>query len=216
MKFSVISCLFPLLTTCAARNPDQDLKNVTIRSVTFQGNGCPQGSISTTISPDKTMITLGYDQFKLAIGPGFNPTDKVKNCVVQISINLDPVNHDGPAPSFAVVGATYHGYSNLGTGLNKIISSTYNFHDSRMETVEARTEVTIPGPYSVGGGHVFTESKEIPERGQLRSPCGISPVQLSVNTRVNLTSKFASTYYNEYEEDILPLTHQIRLKWFSC
>lgn len=41
-------------------NPDgwadgPDPKQIQINSVSFSGNGCPQGSVSTSISPDKTV-----------------------------------------------------------------------------------------------------------------------------------------------------------------
>jgi len=32
-----------------------DPKDIQIQSATFSGNGCPQGTVSTNISPDKTV-----------------------------------------------------------------------------------------------------------------------------------------------------------------
>ncbi|KAK3991265.1 hypothetical protein QBC44DRAFT_393519 [Cladorrhinum sp. PSN332] len=204
MKFSILPFLFPLLT--AAQIPN--LKNVTLAAVRYSGNGCPSGSVSATTSPDKTVITLGYDDFRLAIGPGFDRTAKVKSCSVQITFNLN--YSEASAPRLAVVGAVYHGYANFGAGMNKTISSGYNFF--QIDSLQPRTEVTIPGADS-NGGRVFTEARAIAEEDQLRSPCGLSPVQLTVITRVSITSKFASAYYNEFEEDSIPLTHQINLKY---
>jgi hypothetical protein len=35
-----------------------DPNDIQIVSASFSGNGCPQGSVSTTISPDKTVSSL--------------------------------------------------------------------------------------------------------------------------------------------------------------
>ncbi|KAL2171230.1 hypothetical protein VTG60DRAFT_3541 [Thermothelomyces hinnuleus] len=82
-----------------------DPKDIQIVSASFSGNGCPQGTVSTSISPDKTVrlpclpgfdlpdtdnpvqvITFGFDAFQTYIGPGFNPTERSKNC--QLHLNL--------------------------------------------------------------------------------------------------------------------------------
>ncbi|KAK4170511.1 hypothetical protein QBC43DRAFT_340226 [Cladorrhinum sp. PSN259] len=207
MKFYLVAILFPLLAEAQLPDP----QNVTVKSVGYSGNGCPQGSVSATISTDRTVITLGFDEFKLAIGPGFNPTDKVKNCAVHINLNL---NYSAkPSPQFAITGATYHGYANLGTGINKVFSSTYIF--DQIDTFEMRTNATISGTDS-NYGQVFTETRTIPEAGQVRSLCGAQSVPFTIYTRVNLVSKFASASLNEYEQDYVPLTQQIHLKWLSC
>jgi hypothetical protein len=51
------------------------------------GNGCPQGTVSTNFSPDRTIVTFGFDSFQTYIGPGTAPADHSKNC--QIHLTLD-------------------------------------------------------------------------------------------------------------------------------
>jgi hypothetical protein len=44
-----------------------DRKLITIRDAQFSGNGCPEGSVSTSISPDKTVGSF-------TISPNQNPS----------------------------------------------------------------------------------------------------------------------------------------------
>jgi hypothetical protein len=44
-----------------------DPNDIQIMSATFSGNGCPQGSVSTNISPDKT-VSLGPESLRRAAG----------------------------------------------------------------------------------------------------------------------------------------------------
>ena len=196
-------CLFPLLA--AAQLPD--LANVTISKVVFSGNGCPRESVSTSISFDRSVITLGFDAFEVYLGPGFTQFDRSKVCTVHIDLSMG----NFPAATrlqFAVVGATYHGYANFETPISKAISSSYLF-DS-IDSIVPKTEVTIPG---AGRGVTFTETQAIQEAVQLRSPCGASQIGLSVKERVTLVSEAANAYYDGDENDgDVPLTHQIHLK----
>lgn len=45
-----------------------DPKQIQITSATFSGNGCPQGTVSTSISPDKTV------RWNNGTGAGWNST----------------------------------------------------------------------------------------------------------------------------------------------
>jgi len=41
-----------------------DPNQIYIISAQTSGNGCPQGSVTTTISPDKSVVTFGFDSFQ--------------------------------------------------------------------------------------------------------------------------------------------------------
>lgn len=60
----------------------------TITSMTYSGSGCPVGSVSTSKSLDSTVLTQGFDAFMLYIGPGTRPSDRSKNCIVDISFDV--------------------------------------------------------------------------------------------------------------------------------
>lgn len=63
-----------------------DPNQIYIISAMTSGNGCPQGSVSTTFDPNQSVVTFGFDSFQTYIGPGTTIQDHSKNC--QIHLNL--------------------------------------------------------------------------------------------------------------------------------
>jgi len=89
-----ISTLLPLIATALAtpiaeldaRQSAPPPNQITIISAMTSGNGCPSGTVSTTFSPDKTLVTFGFDAFQTYIGPGTKPQDHSKNCQIHLSL----------------------------------------------------------------------------------------------------------------------------------
>jgi hypothetical protein len=133
MKFSAIS-LLPAIALAApteltARDAPPD--RVTIDQSNYSGNGCPGGSVSTIVSPDRSVITFGFDQFQAVIGPGSKLQDKQKNC--QLHLNL----HYPGGFQVSLVTATYHGYVRLDEGVSANFLSSYYFSQAASKTVRS-------------------------------------------------------------------------------
>ncbi|KXX80645.1 hypothetical protein MMYC01_203401 [Madurella mycetomatis] len=151
MKF-VTYILLPL--AASAHIPDRG--TVRVEKAVYSGNGCPEGSISISISPDADALTIGYDSFHVYIGPGYSLTEKTKNCAVQSTIR----SPDGI--QFAITNSTYHGYTSLDEGLTKVIQSTYTFSTGAYDGV-IHTQISIEGDSTGAPGQVFTKTDSIPE-----------------------------------------------------
>ncbi|KAI1109490.1 hypothetical protein F5Y14DRAFT_455928, partial [Nemania sp. NC0429] len=76
----------PVLQPGTGSGTAPDPSTIIITSVSASGNGCPQGSVTTTLSPDREVVTFGFDKFQTYIGPGTVPADRTKNC--QLHLNL--------------------------------------------------------------------------------------------------------------------------------
>lgn len=94
---------------------------VTIRGVTYGGTGCPQGSVGTQISSDRTIVTLIFDSYVASIGPGVAITESRKNC----QLNVD-IKYPGGF-QYSVLSADYRGYASLQKGVSGSLKSTYYF-----------------------------------------------------------------------------------------
>ncbi|KAJ2903266.1 hypothetical protein MKZ38_010151 [Zalerion maritima] len=81
------------------------MSEISIISASTSGNSCPSSTVSTDISPDRTVVTFGFDAFQTYIGPGTSIMDHTKNC--QIHLNL---KYPGGF-TFSVVESTYHGFA---------------------------------------------------------------------------------------------------------
>lgn len=187
-----------------APSPDQ----IQVASVGFSGNGCPQGSVSTTISPDRTVVTFGFDQFQTYIGPGYDLGDKSKNC--QLHLNL---KYPGGF-QFAVLDSTYHGFAQLDSGVTGTFYSSYYFSQDASATTTTRTSITGGGAWAEG--QVYTKNDQIPTASVIYAPCGASGI-LNVNNRIVLasTSKTATGQVTD-DDATVAFTHQVHLAWRAC
>ncbi|KAF4634277.1 hypothetical protein G7Y89_g3834 [Cudoniella acicularis] len=187
------------------QSPPSD--QITIASASSSGNGCPQGSVSTSLSPDKTVITFGFDSFQTYIGPTAVQADKTKNCQLHLSLNY---------PSgfqYSITDATYHGYARLDPGVTGNFLSTYYFSQSASSTCTTRS--SISGPDWVNG-NVYTKHDEIQTVAVIWSPCGDTGL-LNINNRIALTSS-NSTAKGELSNDdaTVAFTHQAHVGWRKC
>jgi hypothetical protein len=125
----------PYIPQSAGDVPQQ----VTIEKTGYSGNGCPAGSVSTLISPDKTVVTFGFDTFQAVIGPGSKPADKQKNCQLHLGLRY-PAGYQ-----LSIMTATYHGYVRLDPGVSANFISSYYFSQA--------AEKTVSVPYFFAGIH---------------------------------------------------------------
>ena len=187
-----------------APNPDQ----IQIADVAFSGNGCPQGSVSTTISPDRTVVTFGFDEFQTYIGPGYNLGDKSKNCQLHLSLTY-PGGYQ-----FAVLDSTYHGFAQLDAGVNGTFYSSYYFSQDASATTTTRA--TISGGGAWADGQVYTKYDQIPTASVVYAPCGAAGI-LNVNNRIVLTSASKTATGQVTDDDAtVALTHQVHISWRDC
>jgi hypothetical protein len=122
--------LTPFALLAAAVAADAPPERIEIRSARYSGSGCKQGTVSTTISPDRSVITFGFDEFQATIG-GVSQTDQQKNC----QIHLDLAYPSGFQMS--VLEATYHGYARLDQGVRANFISSYYFSQDASATVRS-------------------------------------------------------------------------------
>jgi len=185
-----------------------DPKEIQIVSATFSGNGCPQGTVSTNISPDKTVITFGFDQFQTYIGPGISPTEKSKNCQLHLSLKYPG------GFQFSVLDSTYHGYAQLDQGVTGNFYSTYYFSQDAQATTTTQTSIAGGGIWA--DGQVYTKNDKIPTASYIYSPCGATGI-LNINNRIALTSTNASASGLITDDDAtVAFTQQINISWIKC
>jgi hypothetical protein len=202
----LLAAAAPLTTQATADMPSAN--EITIISAETSGNGCPSGTVSTSISSDRTVVTFGFDKFQTYIGPGVAASEKTKAC--QIHLNL---KYPGGF-TFAVLQATYHGYAQLDVGVTGTFLSTYFFSQSASSTTTTRT--TLTGGGSWAAGQVYTKTDTIPTASLIFCPCGANGI-LNVNNRIALTSTNTKAAGQVSDDDAtVAFTQQINLQWQRC
>jgi hypothetical protein len=82
MYSKIVALLLPALAAAYPAPADSPPDGIIIKDTTYSGNGCPQGSVSTSTSEDKTVRTIQ------AYPPMVNHSQQHDEKVVMISPNL--------------------------------------------------------------------------------------------------------------------------------
>ena len=87
----------------------------------YGGNGCPQGSVNTTISPDGKTVSILFDQFSLKAGGLSGRSMDRKSCNVSIPV------HVPQGMSVSVFKVDYRGFNSLPQGASSQFNVEYFF-----------------------------------------------------------------------------------------
>ncbi|KAG9190318.1 hypothetical protein G6011_08406 [Alternaria panax] len=197
----VLAAANPVPQTTAGDAPPPE--QITIVDTTYSGNGCPQGSVSTSTSTDKTVVTYGFDAFQTYIGP-----DRSKNC--QLHLNL---KYPGGF-QYAVVDATYHGWARLDEGVTGSFITTYYFSQDAGKT--QTTRMAAVGGGNLLNGQVYTKQDSVETTATIWSPCGQNGI-LNVNNRIALANKKADQAGEMSNDDAtVAFTQQLHVAWRKC
>jgi hypothetical protein len=214
MKF--LSLLAPALAAAAPAvnsNTKRDLpdpSDIQILSATWSGNGCPDKTVSTSISPDRTVITFGFDAFQTYIGTDVPVQERIKNCAIHLTM-LYPGGYQ-----FALVQTTYHGFAILEEGITGDFVSTYFFSQDAEALSVSRTSIEGGGMWTEG--QVYTRQDEIPTASMIYAPCGGEGI-LNINNRIQLRNDGDNpdAFGSITDDDAtVAFTQQLNINWQEC
>jgi len=176
---------------------------VYIESIAYGGTGCPQGSVGSFISTDRSTFTLLFDDFVASIGPGVAITDNRQNC--QLNINLQ-------YPSgfqYSVFNTVYRGYIDLDVGVSARQEATFYYSG---QTAEASTGASFTGPVS----NDYEVTDALPISSVVWSPCGATAA-LNIDSEVRLTTT-STTAQGEITDDSIDgkIAFVVGVQWQSC
>jgi len=204
-----------------------DASQITINKVSTSGSGCPSRAVSISISPDRTVVTLGFDEFQMGVGRAFSGTRSEKQC--EIHLNL----HYPPGYSYAVAETTYHGYAQLDDGVQGSVQTEYIFADNQGDGLVAGllggllgtvggllgivTTSTITGGGIYADGDTFTLTATTPVEKRVESPCKGQNADLLIRTTISLSTRNSDAEGSLSNEDAtLALTQQVHIVWEGC
>ncbi|KAF2662025.1 hypothetical protein K491DRAFT_700703 [Lophiostoma macrostomum CBS 122681] len=176
---------------------------VKINGVTYGGTGCPQGTVSSQFSSDRTTVTLIFDSYIASIGPGIAVTEQRKNC----QLNVD-ITYPGGF-QYSVLSADYRGYASLEKGVSGTLKSTYYFSGS---TDQTSTQYDFVGPLTGD----YLKHDQADSTSVVWSPCGTEGM-LNVNSQIRLTSSAtAATGLLTTDSTDLKFTQVVYVQWQKC
>ena len=187
-------------------NPDYDdsidLDDVTLGHPGVGGNGCPAGTTSTTLSPDKKVLSIIFDEYMAEAGEGTGKRIDRKSCNMAIPV------HVPQGLSVSLFKLDYRGFVSTPSGGNARLSVNYFFAGSR------GPRVVRDFPESFDDEYLFTDNLQA--AAVVWSKCG-----QDVNLRINSSMMARS---NSSMESALGTVDSVdvesglkyHLKWKRC
>ncbi|HVK62586.1 MAG TPA: DUF4360 domain-containing protein [Bdellovibrionales bacterium] len=141
------------------------------------GPGCPQGSVSVTLSPDEKALTILFDQFVVEAGGPEGKPMGYSSCNLSIPIHI-PQGY-----SVSILQVDYRGYNSLPRGANSTLSTNYFFNaqggSNRGVTLSRQFRGPADAPYLV--------TDRLAAEAVVWTPCG-AEANLRVNTNMRVSS----------------------------
>jgi hypothetical protein len=206
-----------------------DWPNITIQSISFSGNGCPQGAAKLVAGNEAGQSHVSFarvfpaqakganpgqwlhfnvDSFNVSIGPGIEASERTKNCQAHLNL-LYPQN-----VVVAATAALTRGYGHLDDGVSASWFSTYFYsQDAGLTTT---TQKTIQGGGDWAHSRPFRRLDAVPDVSRVWSPCGANAI-LNANVRISLTSGLSNaTGAISLADSSQRYNVGLRLDWKPC
>jgi hypothetical protein len=177
-------------------------REVYVGSVSYGGTGCPQGTVGSSLSNDRSSLTLAFNQLNAATGTGIPITASRKNC--QLNLNLAV-----PAGwSYAIATVDYRGYVQLPAGVSAEHKTTAYFQG---QTAQVSTGVQFAGPVAKD----YVSRDTVAPAAQVWMPCGMTtPLNINEQARViGPANKSAQLTTNSVDGKV---TLVLGLQWKRC
>lgn len=144
----------------------------------YGGNGCPSGSASVTLSPDRKSLSVLFDQYIVEAGGGTGKSIDRKSCNLAIPVHI-PQGY-----SISVFQVDYRGFNALPYGARSQFSVEYFFAGSR----GPRQVKSFRGPTSAN----YELTDRLAAEALVWTPCGAQ-----TNLRVNTNMLVQGSAYGE-------------------
>jgi hypothetical protein len=155
-----------------AATPPPPPDEVSISVVTANGSGCPAGSATVDVSPDRRAFTVTYSEYLAQVGVGTKPTDFRKNCQLALDVHIPH------GFTYAVASADYRGYAHLERGATGTAVASYYFQGNSQT---ARAAHPFNGPFEDNWQTTDTVAVE----ALVFEPCGAQR-NLNINTELRV------------------------------
>jgi hypothetical protein len=107
--------------------------SVSIQSIAFEGDGCPPGSATASLSPDGQAFTVIFSGFGASAGPTAKATDASHRCQLHVKVAVPK------GWSYALSGVDFRGYVQLDPGVVASQQARYHLSGESPETTAAYT-----------------------------------------------------------------------------
>jgi hypothetical protein len=192
--------------------------SVTVRSITYGGTGCGQGTLNITVQKNGQVLGLDFSDMVALIGPNVDVTNNRKDCQINFDL-LYPAGFQ-----YQVLSSDFHGYAYLDSGVTGTVQSTYYYSGStdqvcslssvvRIRILKMLTRLQDVQSATITGPVNAHYTKHDDEGILIWSPCG-TEAMLNVKSSVALTGSGSGALTQD--KTSAKFTTYVNLRWQQC
>lgn len=174
---------------------------ITLGEPGYGGDGCPAGSVSATLSPDATSLSLLFDSYQVEAGGDTNKKFDRKSCNIAIPVNVPQ------GISLSVLAIDYRGYNNIPAGGSSVFNVEYFFAGAKGPSFSR----TFNGPKDED----YLIHNELTAKAVVWSACG-AQVNLRTNSSMRVTTKNNQQALATVDSEDVSAAIIYQLKWKQC
>lgn len=165
--------LAALVLSAGFASSAQAQSNITLGDPGYGGTGCPGGSVSATLSPDATSLSLLFDEYIVEAGGDTGKRFDRKSCNIAIPV------HVPQGLSIAVLAIDYRGYNNVPQGASTDFNVEYFFAGARGPTFRKTFRGPLDDDYLI--------QNKLTAQSVVWSACG-ADVNLRTNSSIRVST----------------------------
>jgi len=174
---------------------------ITLGEPGYGGTGCPGGSVSATLSPDATSLSLLFDSYQVEAGGDTGKKFDRKSCNIAIPVRVPQ------GIAISVLAVDYRGYNQFEAGSDSTFSVEYFFAGLRGPTFTK----TFKGPQADD----YLIHNELTAQTIVWSKCG-AEVNLRTNSSIRVNSKNNKQALATVDSEDVSAAIIYQLQWKKC
>jgi hypothetical protein len=196
MARTVMALAAVLLSASFARADD-----ISLGVPGFGGTGCPNGTVSATLSPDAKSLSILFDQYQVAAGGTSGHSFDRKSCNIAIPV------HVPQGQSISILAIDYRGFNHLPPGGGSQFNVEYFFAGARGPVFRKDFRGPIDGDYTIHNDLIAS--------ALVWSPCGAA-VNLRTNSSMRVSTRANAEAMATVDSEDVQAAIIYHLQWRSC
>lgn len=198
MKTSIAIAALALTVGFAGAAHAEDM---TLGEPGYGGTGCPAGTVSATLSPDATSLSLLFDGYIVEAGGETGKKFDRKSCNIAIPV------HVPQGISVSIISIDYRGYNNFSAGSDSQFNVEYFFAGARGPTFTRK----FTGPKDED----YLIQNELKAQTIVWSKCG-ADVNLRTNSSIRVNTKNNQQALATVDSQDVSAAIVYQLQWKKC
>jgi len=176
-------------------------EDITLGEPGYGGTGCPAGSVSATLSPDATSLSLLFDGYIVEAGGETGKKFDRKSCNIAIPVNVPQ------GISVSVISIDYRGYNNFAAGADSQFNVEYFFAGARGPTFTQKFKGPKDEDYLI--------QNQLTAKTIVWSKCG-ADVNLRTNSSIRVNTKNNQQALATVDSQDVSAAIVYQLQWKQC